>query len=67
MVSFNGPLSKCFEQSPKNINLGVFKETPLKNFKQKYLFNLGKQVTKINKTFILSAIWTMIHHNNEEK
>ena len=37
------------------------------NFKPKYLFNLDKQVTKINKTYIVKHVWTIIHHKKQEK
>ena len=37
------------------------------NFKPKYPFNLDKYVTKINKTCILKAIWSILQHNKEEK
>ena len=36
------------------------------NFKPKYLFNLGKYVTRINKTYIVNDIWSIIHHKKEE-
>ena len=36
------------------------------NFKLKYLFNLGKKVTEINKTYIVKAIRTKINHKKEE-
>ena len=37
------------------------------DFKPKYLFNLGKQITKINKTYIIKAIWTIFHRKKEEE
>ena len=37
------------------------------NFKLKYIFNQGKEGIKISKTYILKAIWTIIHHKKEEK
>ena len=37
------------------------------NFKPKYLFNLCKQVTKINKAHILKAIQTITRHKKEGK
>ena len=34
---------------------------------KKYLFNLGKYLIKISKKCVLKAIWTILHHNKEEK